>query len=85
MNTWSRYLTSNCHGDILEHVVERFFERTANHLAEMIPNLCLINFGNFVQVPACLSQIKVLHNCVLPLIKWFFNQSVYHRPEKGLF
>ena len=35
----------------VEHVVERFFNRAANHLTEMIPDLCLINFDDFVQVP----------------------------------
>lgn len=34
----------------VEHVVGRLFNRAANHLTKMIPDLCLINFDNFVQV-----------------------------------
>ncbi|MFZ7128306.1 MAG: hypothetical protein ACOWWM_19295, partial [Desulfobacterales bacterium] len=55
----------------VEHVVKRLLHGAADHLAQMVPDLSLIDFNHIIQVLARIGRITVLHHQVLSFIEWF--------------
>ena len=54
----------------IQHVVESLLNGAANHLAEMILELMLINFDNVTQVLSRFCRCSFLHNLVISLEQW---------------